>query len=67
MTPIYFLYSARSSGWMTTSGIYSSEIKDAKEFSQAEALKLCKLHYKNGMSEFGLIPVSFSDIKAIQS
>jgi len=61
----YILWSTRSAGWFTSSGQYSSEQKNAQQFTYDKALDMCKVHYRNGLSEFGLIPVNISMLRAI--
>ena len=64
---MYYLWSVKMNGWMTSSGVGTSNISDATKYTHAEALLMCKRHYKNGLTEFGLIPVSVDDIEEIRT
>lgn len=61
----YILWSGRLQGWYTRGGVYSSTRSEAAVLDHAEAVALCKRHYKNGFSEFGLIPVSVDILEEI--
>jgi hypothetical protein len=37
---IYYLASLKLSGWMSKTGQYTTDIKDAREFTRAEALAM---------------------------
>lgn len=66
MEPTYILWSTRASGWLSSSGHYVSTISDARKFGREEAFDYCRIHYKNGYSEFGLIPISLNDLAFIR-
>lgn len=53
-------------GWLSSSGNYVSQLKEARKFSREEAIEYCKLHYNNGFAEFGLFPVALNDLEAIR-
>lgn len=61
----YLLWSGRLMGWYTRGGVYTSTRADAAVLPRSEALILAQRHYKNGMSEFGLIPVPLADLEEI--
>lgn len=65
LTNEYNLFNARASGWLTSGGVYTSERKDAQRFTHEKAIDMCKVHYNNGFTEFGLIPVLCSDLLLI--
>lgn len=61
----YYLWSTRLSGWFTAGGTYTSDPKQAKIYTHAEAIKQARIHYRNGMSEYGLLPISIEDLDVI--
>lgn len=65
MSSTYYIWSVRGQGWLTDGGTYSSTLKEAKEFDEAEALRRCKVHYRSGMAEYGYIPVSKCDLDIV--
>lgn len=62
---MYILYSTRGRGWLTKSSTYTSDRTQAKQFTKEEMLDICVVHYQNGMTEFGLLPISMSDLSSI--
>lgn len=61
---MYLIYSVKMNGWITAAGIYTSEVKDAKRFSRADAIRSCRVHYSGG--NFGWVPVYENDLKHVQ-
>lgn len=57
---MYLLYSVRSQGWLTTNATYSSDVKDAKEFSREDALEMVKRQRERGVHR--MIPVRKEDL-----
>lgn len=62
---LYLLWHTRNGGWLTASATYSSNRSDAKQFPESEAMRYAKAQYRNGMSEFGVIPISLSLLEEI--
>lgn len=62
----YYLWSTRAQGWLTPGGNYAGAVHEARLFDEAEAFDYCKIHYRNGYSEFGLIPISLSSLARIK-
>lgn len=60
MDEIYFLYSPRGQGWFTNSSTYSSDIKDAREFSRREALEMRRKHTTD--AGHNMLPVRKEDM-----
>lgn len=52
---MYLLWNARNGGWLTRGGTYSSELPEARPFTRADAIEMCKVH--KAMDAYGLIPV----------
>lgn len=61
----YVLWSGRLTGWLSNGGTYVNLVKDARKFSRTEAMEYCEIHYRNGYAEYGLLPVSLSDLLEI--
>lgn len=55
---MYYLYSVKMNGWITTSGTYVSELDMAATFSYAEAYRRVKSHYDGHSRQFMVVPVS---------
>lgn len=62
----YYLWSTRAQGWLSPGGHYVGNLSDARIFGEHEALDYCRIHYKNGYSEFGLVPVSLNLLQHIR-
>lgn len=63
MDPICYLFSIRTSAWMSRHGTYTSDVGDAREFAYAEALAMCRRHKDgNGVT---LIPVRKEDMEQL--
>lgn len=62
---MYLLWSTKLSGWFTKSGTYSSDREQAREFSHAEMLRFCRAQLNNGLSEFGMLPVSIDVLEEV--
>lgn len=65
MSTIYLVYIPER-GWWTKASGYSSEIKDAKEFTHTEAIDFCKKRY-NPVGALGGFPVAEADIAAVST
>lgn len=61
MNETYILYSPRGLGWFTHSSTYSSDIKDARQFSRAEALDMRKRHTTD--AGHNMLPVRLEDMQ----
>lgn len=57
-----FIWSVRANGWMTSVATYTSELKDARKLSRAEAIAMCERHFNNNTGDLGLVPVRESDV-----
>lgn len=66
MSQIFYLWSGRMSGWLSPGGTYVSRLSDARRFDEAEAFEYAKLHYNNGYSEYGLLPIREDDLARIK-
>ncbi len=44
METTYYVYSIKMRGWVQRSGTYASDLKGARQFSEAEAIAWCKKH-----------------------
>lgn len=62
---MYILYSIRATGWLTAGGTYTSDRTLAAQFNYDTMLRQCARHYRNGMTEFGLLPVSLTHLNEI--
>ena len=60
MEQSYYLYSIKMNGWATSTGTYSSDLKDAQLLSRREALSKARKHFDQG--RLTLIPVCEDDI-----
>lgn len=60
---MYHLWNARNGGWMTRGATYTSELSEARTFTHAEALQMCKVH--KSQDAYGLIPVDAEMMDAI--
>ena len=56
--PQYVLWSTRFSGWVSTTGTYTTELDNAKRFGYDEILAKCQRTYDKNNKAFGLIPVA---------
>ena len=56
---MYLIYSTRHSGWATPTGQYTTEPKDALQFTHADALARCAKHKASGFTSF---PVALKDL-----
>lgn len=61
----YAIWNAQNGGWMTRTGTYTSEWKDAKRVSITDAIALCRRAYITHADEFRLIPVAVNAIEAV--
>jgi hypothetical protein len=60
---MYLLWSVKAGGWIANSVTATTTIReDARQFSQAEAMRAATKQYRNGLSEFGLLPVRVEDL-----
>ncbi len=64
MGQTYLVYTAN--GWWGKAGNYVSEIKDAKPFTQSEAILFCKTRY-NPHTGVVAVPVAEDDVVRITS
>lgn len=62
MDQLVYLFGAKQAGWATTTGQYSTDIKQAATFGLQEALQRCRQH--KAASNI-LIPVSVNWMNAI--
>ena len=60
---MYYLYSVKYGGWVSTAANYVSDITEAQEFSHDEAMTRAKA----GKTEFGMatIPVAVSLVEEL--
>ena len=59
----HYAFSIRMGAWWGKSSIYTSDVKDARPFTEAEVIKHCKTRYGN--QGLGDIPVRIADIEAV--
>lgn len=64
---MYILWSGRMGGWLTASGTYASQMKEAKTFGREAMLIMCRRHMNNGFAEFGLIPIAVADLEELRN
>lgn len=57
---MYYLYSIRSNGWFTNTATYSTDIKQAREFTREAALTLVAKHRDQGAHR--MLPVRKEDV-----
>jgi len=62
----FYLWSTRAQGWLSPGGHFTNQMSDARVFDEAEAFDYCKVHYKNGFSEYGLLPIRLNDLQRIR-
>lgn len=55
---MYLLWSTTLSGFLTSSGTYTSQWKEAQEFNELDARTRCKARYDERQEAFILLPVS---------
>lgn len=56
----FILWHTRNGGWLTDGATYSSDRSAAKQFPHSEAMRYARAQYRNGFSEFGVIPIALS-------
>lgn len=54
----FVLWSTKMSGWLSTHGTYTSELKQARRYNEPDAITLCSRHYESDDESYGMIPVS---------
>lgn len=64
--PLYFLYSLKMNGWLTSGGSYVDNIEMAQTFEIQFAISRVTAHYDQHSKQFMLIPVN-ADIMALRS
>lgn len=42
MAEMYYIYSTKMQGWINKAGTYGSSLEEAKEFTSADAIELCR-------------------------
>lgn len=62
---LYIMWSGRMQGWFSTTAQYTSDREQAKKFTHDEAIRQARRLYKDGMSEFGMIPVSLKILNEV--
>lgn len=60
MEPECYLLGMRQAGWLTVTGQYSTDIKDARKVGYGEALKIAARHKEASNI---LIPVRVEDVR----
>lgn len=63
MDELYLVYSARSQGWITNSGQYNSDMKEARRMPRATAILLCRTHKQK--AGYAAIPVRLADMEEV--
>lgn len=58
----YYVASLRGAGWFSKSSQFNTDIKEAKEFTDLDAIALCKRYKSNGHI---CVPVRISDMERI--
>jgi hypothetical protein len=64
MNDSHYLYSIKMQGWATTTGTYSSDIKDAQLLERSEAIDKARKHCDQG--RLTLVPVSAATILEVR-
>lgn len=66
MEQSYLIWSTKGGGWLAN-GITATTtvLADAKMFGRSEALRMARRQYRNGLSEYGLLPIAQDDLAAI--
>lgn len=64
MNQIYFVYVA-DRGWWARGGTYSSDYKNAMQFTQADAVKFCKNRYNGNLGDISAFPILEDDVLEI--
>ena len=59
---MYYLLGVKQSAWVTRTGQYSTDIKEAQQFDRDSALVRCRTH--RGAANI-LVPVLIADMEAI--
>jgi hypothetical protein len=60
---MYLLWSGRLQGWLGNSGVYTTDLKEARVCEREEALAICRKHKVDGAKT--LFPVAQADLDAI--
>ena len=55
--PVYVLWSNRFSGWVSSTGTYTTELDNAKRFEYDDAIFRCRRSYDKANKAFSTIPV----------
>ena len=61
----YIIYSTKMQGWLNANGVYTSEIKDAKQFTRNEALAKTNIQFNTRDKSFGYLPINTVDLMDI--
>lgn len=63
---MYLLLSIRFGGWMLRDGTYGTDIAEARRLDESAAFAFAARHYKNGFSEFGLVPIKEDSLDRVR-
>lgn len=66
--PVYthYAWSIRLNGWWGLGSVYTSDIKQAKPYTEVEIIKFCKIHTSPG-GGLAAIPVRIADLDAVMA
>lgn len=60
----YYVWSIRLNGWWGAGSVYTSDLKSARPFKEAEMVKFCKAHYAPG-GGMSAVPVRIADLMKV--
>jgi len=49
MNSLCYIFNTKLSAWFGQSGVYTSNVKEAKQVSEADAIKFCKSRFESGL------------------